>query len=159
MAYEDDKKNNMKKIADYRKLLGVDKNVTLKELKTIYRDFMKEYHPDKFQNDPDRKAEAEEKSTAIIEAYHFLVSVAPETVALSSAAYMNTLNTASLIDIHYKAQVLQLDFSDGTSYEYFNVPYNIYNKLCNADSKGRFVRRHICDVFVYRSTSRIAASQ
>jgi hypothetical protein len=147
----------MKKIADYRKLLGVDKNVTLKELKSIYRDFMKEFHPDKFQNDEAKKLEAEEKSKDIIEAYHFLVSVAAETVALTVEAYNVTLNTASLVDIHYKAQVLQLDFSDGTSYEYFNVPYNMYNKLCNADSKGRFVRRHISEAFVYRSTSRIAA--
>jgi alanine-alpha-ketoisovalerate/valine-pyruvate aminotransferase len=147
----------MKKIADYRKLLGVDKNVTLKELKSIYRDFMKEFHPDKFQNDEAKKLEAEEKSKDIIEAYHFLVSVAAETVALTVEAYNITLNTASLVDIHYKAQVLQLDFSDGTSYEYFNVPYNMYNKLCNADSKGRFVRRHISEAFVYRSTSRIAA--
>lgn len=147
----------MKKIADYRKLLGVDKNVTLKELKSIYRDFMKEFHPDKFQNDEAKKLEAEEKSKDIIEAYHFLVSVAAETVALTVEAYSITLNTASLVDIHYKGQVLQLDFSDGTSYEYFNVPYAVYNKLCNADSKGRFVRRHISDAFVYRSTSRIAA--
>ncbi len=149
----------MKKIVDYRKILGVDKNITLKELKTVYRDFMKEYHPDKFQNDAVKIKEAEEKSKDIIEAYHFLVSIAAETLALSETEYANTLNTASLLDIHYKAQVLQLDFSDGTSYEYFNVPYNMYNKLCNADSKGRFVRRHISGAFVYRSTSRIAASQ
>jgi len=41
----------MKRVVEYRKLLGVDKNVTLKELKTIYRNNMKDNHPDKFVND------------------------------------------------------------------------------------------------------------
>ena len=41
----------MKRVIEYRKLLEVDKNVTLKELKTIYRNCMKDNHPDKFVND------------------------------------------------------------------------------------------------------------
>ncbi len=41
----------MKRIVEYRKLLNVDKTVTLKELKTIYRNAMKESHPDKFSGD------------------------------------------------------------------------------------------------------------
>ncbi|MDO7744740.1 MAG: DnaJ domain-containing protein, partial [Pedobacter sp.] len=60
----------MKKIVDYRKLLGVQKDAELKELKTIYRNLMKEFHPDKFQEDEARVA-AEVKSKEIIEAYHF----------------------------------------------------------------------------------------
>jgi hypothetical protein len=43
----------MKRVVEYRKLLEVDKNVTLKELKTIYRNSMKDAHPDKFVNDPE----------------------------------------------------------------------------------------------------------
>ena len=41
----------MKKIGEYRSLLAVDRSVTLKELKTIYRNAMKDSHPDKFQGD------------------------------------------------------------------------------------------------------------
>jgi DnaJ-class molecular chaperone len=59
--------------------LGVDQNVTLKELKTIYRNAMKDTHPDKFINDEAGQLEAEEKSKSVIEAYHFLVSINPET--------------------------------------------------------------------------------
>ena len=51
----------MKKIVEYRKLLNVDKTVDLKELKTIYRNAMKDAHPDKFINDEAGKIEAEEK--------------------------------------------------------------------------------------------------
>jgi DnaJ-class molecular chaperone len=40
----------MKKIIESRKLLGVDKEVQLSELKSIYRTFMKDWHPDKFQD-------------------------------------------------------------------------------------------------------------
>ena len=47
----------MSKIADYRKLLGVNKSTEVKELKTIYRNLMKEWHPDKFQDDEDKKLE------------------------------------------------------------------------------------------------------
>ena len=45
----------MKRIIESRKLLGVDKDADLKELKSIYRNFMKEWHPDKFQDNHDQK--------------------------------------------------------------------------------------------------------
>jgi hypothetical protein len=143
----------MKKIADYRKLLGVDKSVELKELKTIYRNLMKEWHPDKFQEDDTRKTEAEIKSKEFIEAYNFLVSIAPETLQLNIEEYTNTITTANMIDYQYKARVLQVKFSDGSSYEYFDVPNNIYNKLLNSDVPSRFVRRNICTAFVYRKVT------
>ena len=65
----------MKRIGEHRKLLGVDKTATLKDLKTIYRNTMKDAHPDKFVNDEAGKLDAEEKSKSVIEAYHFLVSI------------------------------------------------------------------------------------
>ena len=67
----------MKKIVEYRKLLNVDKTAELKDLKAIYRNAMKEAHPDKFQGDEAGLKEAEENSKKIIEAYHFLVSINP----------------------------------------------------------------------------------
>ena len=59
----------MKKIVEYRKLLNVDKTVDLKDLKTIYRNAMKDAHPDKFQGDDAGLKAAEENSKQIIEAY------------------------------------------------------------------------------------------
>ena len=70
----------MKKIVEFRKLLNVDKTVELKELKTIYRNAMKECHPDKFTGDADGLHAAEEKSKSVIEAYHQLVSINPATI-------------------------------------------------------------------------------
>jgi DnaJ-class molecular chaperone len=80
----------MKKIVDYRKLLGVEKDAELQELKTVYRGLMKTWHPDKFQESAEDKLAAEDKSKTIIEAYHFLVSIAPETKDQSIEEYNNT---------------------------------------------------------------------
>lgn len=143
----------MKKVADYRKLLGVDKTIELKELKTLYRSLMKEWHPDKFQDDDERKQEAELKSKDFIEAYNFLISIAPETLETYIEEYTHTVTNANMIDYNYKARVLEVSFSDGSKYEYFDVPSNIYNKLLNAEVPGRFVRRNICNEFVYRKVT------
>lgn len=67
----------MKRVIEYRKLLEVDKNVTLKELKTIYRNAMKDSHPDKFVNNEQGKLTAEENSKKIIAAYHFFGQYCP----------------------------------------------------------------------------------
>ena len=148
----------MKKIVDYRKLLGVNETAELQELKTVYRSLMKTWHPDKFQNSAESKLEAEEKSKTIIEAYHFLVSIAPETRDQSFAEYTITTTTSSIADFEYQSQVLKIAFADGNTYEYFDVPKAVYIKLINADSPGRFARRHIYNNYVYRSINKLAAT-
>ncbi|MFL9484589.1 KTSC domain-containing protein [Chitinophagaceae bacterium LWZ2-11] len=146
----------MQKILSYRKLLGVTEAAELKELKTVYRNLIKDWHPDKFQDSEERKLEAETKSRKIIEAYHFLVSIAPETRELTLPEYTQTITAAGIVDFEYKHETLQINFSDGNVYEYFGVPKAIYVKLVNADSPGRFARRHIYSSFVYRSVSKLA---
>ena len=146
----------MRKVIEFRKLLGVDKAVTLSELKSLYRNFMKEYHPDKIQDDELQKLDAEEKSKRIIEAYHFLVSIAPETIAANLSEYVNTTTNSNIADIQYAVKRLRIDFTDGSAYEYFGVPENTYVKLVNADSQGRFARRHIYMCFLYRNIAKSA---
>jgi curved DNA-binding protein CbpA len=148
----------MKKIVEYRKLLAVNEASDLQELKQAYRALMKNWHPDKFQDSAEDKLAAEEKSKTIIEAYHFLVSIAPETRSLSFADYTLTTTTSAIADFEYKSQVLKISFMDGNEYEYFDVPKAIYVKLVNADSPGRFARRHIYNAYIYRSTSKLAAT-
>lgn len=148
----------MKKIIDYRKLLGVNKEAELHELKTVYRSLMKTWHPDKFQESTEDKLVAEDKSKTIIEAYHFLVSIAPETLNRSIEEYSNTTANSGILDFEYKAQVLTIHFADSNVYEYFDVPKEVYRKLINADSPGRFARRHIFNNYVYRSLSKLVAT-
>ncbi|RFS21860.1 KTSC domain-containing protein [Chitinophaga silvatica] len=145
----------MSKIADYRKLLGVTKATDLKELKSTYRNLMKEWHPDKFVGlEEEKKLEAEAKSKALIEAYHFLVSIAPETIEAALPEYTATITASMIHDFSYSKTTLQIQFQDGSSYEYLDVPKALYVKLVNSDTPGRFCRRHIYHEFVYRKISR-----
>lgn len=142
----------MKKIVEYRKLLNVEKTVTLKELKTIYRNAMKEAHPDKFQGDEAGLKAAEENSTKIIEAYHFLVSINPETIQQQLPEYNETITTATITDYKFVEARLIINFSNGSVYEFISVPKATYVKMVNADSPGRFAKRHIFGSFPYRKT-------
>jgi curved DNA-binding protein CbpA len=144
----------MKRIERYRKLMGVEENAALQELKTMYRTLMKDWHPDKFHDNHEKRLEAEDKSKKIIEAYHFLVSIAPETREQLKAAYEETTSKASIDDFEYKSEILRITFSDGVIYEYFGVPKAIYVKLVNSETPGRFARRHIYDTYLYRSTTK-----
>lgn len=146
----------MKRIVEYRKLLGVDKTADLKELKTVYRNFMKDWHPDKFQQE-EEKRNAEEKSKVLIEAYHFLVSVSPETHAAEEEEYTAVLTASRIRDFQYKSQTLLINFLDGSVYEYFEVPKSTYNKFLNAETPDRFARRHIYHAFTYRKVSKALA--
>jgi curved DNA-binding protein CbpA len=148
----------MKKIVDYRKLLGTTEVSTLNELRSVYKSLMKTWHPDRFHDNHEQKLEAEEKSKTIIEAYHFLVSIAPETREQTLAEYTATTANSNIADFDYQKQILTIKFFDGAEYEYFNVPRNTYIKLVNADSPGRFARRHIFNEFIYRSTSKLVAA-
>ncbi len=144
----------MKQIGEYRKLLGSNSQTTLAELKSIYRSLVKEWHPDRHAPDSPEHLEAEAKSKAIIEAYHFLVSVAPETKAAGLAAYTVTTNTEQVTKIEFENKVLEIKFADGSSYEYFGVPKELYLKLIYAPVPTRFARRHIVHQFLYRQATK-----
>lgn len=143
----------MKKIVEYRKLLDVEKTAELKELKTIYRNAMKDCHPDKFTNDPAGLTAAEERSKQVIEAYHFLVSINPATIKAGQPEYLETIATSTIVDYKYENIRLQVNFSNGSVYEYISVPKATYIKMVNADSPGRFAKRHIFSAFPYRKVS------
>jgi len=143
----------MKKIVEYRKLLNVDKTAQLKDLKTIYRNAMKESHPDKFQGNEEGLKEAEENSKKIIEAYHFLVSINPETIKANLPEYNETIATATVTDYKFVEGRLIINFSNGSVYEYISVPKATYVKMVNADSPARFAKRHIFNAFPYRKVT------
>jgi hypothetical protein len=145
----------MKKIIGYRKVIGVNENATLGELKTAYRNLMKEWHPDKFPDNEESKTLIEGKSRHIIEAYHFLVSIAAETREKGLAEFTTTTTTIGVADMDYKNETLQINYLNGNSYEWFGVSKALYIKLLNAPALARFARRHIYDSFPYRSVSKV----
>jgi len=147
----------MKRIIEYRRLLDITPDTDLSGLKSTYRSLIKEWHPDKFVGDDERQAEAEHKSKSIIEAYHFLVSIAPETRAFNLEEYTQTTSTSGIDDYSYKGQTLKITFQDGSVYEYFGIPKNIYNKFIGSATLVRFARRHIFFSYLYRNVSKLAA--
>ncbi len=77
----------MKRILVSEKILGASRKASLDELRTIYRKLIKEWHPDKLQQDEEKLAVAEVRSKEIIDAYQFLVSISPETHAANLEEY------------------------------------------------------------------------
>lgn len=142
----------MKRINEHRKLLGVDQSATLKDLKTVYRNAMKDTHPDKFANDEAGKADAEIRSKSVIDAYHFLVSIHPETQEKYREEYEETVQKSGIADFYLEKSILKVQHLNGKMYEYIGVPRNIYVKMVNSDSPNRFARRHIYGNFVFRKS-------
>jgi len=142
----------MKKILESRKLLGANAKSDLAELAKLYKTLMKVHHPDRFTDEVEKET-AEATSKHIIEAYHFLVSISQETHAKNTEEYERTISSSTIKDFHYKAQTLHVTFGDGSIYEFFSVPANVYNKFLNTDANPRFARRHIFHVFTRRRIS------
>lgn len=140
----------MKRINEYKKLFGVEKEIELKQLKTSYRNLVKQWHPDKFQENDPMAEEAKLKSQQIIDGYAFLVSIAPETKNSTLEAYTNTITNSFITGFKHKGLLLEIMFLDGTTYEYFGVPKNVYIKLVNADKQMRFAKRNIFNSYLYR---------
>ncbi len=147
----------MKRIKEYKKLFKVEGAINLKELKTTYRGLVKEWHPDKFQ-DEEKKAEAEVVSTKIIDGYHFLVSIAPETKEANLEAYQKTITEFKVADWHHKSMLLEVTFTDGNTYEYFGVSKILFGKFVNARSINNFGKRNIFNSFIYRKSKKASVT-
>ncbi|MFT7055783.1 MAG: DnaJ-class molecular chaperone [Roseivirga sp.] len=144
----------MKRVNEYKKLFNVEGDLDLKVLKATYRSLVKEWHPDKFQAGHEMAIEAEQMSTKIIDAYHFLVSIAPETHEKNKEEYQETIDKGGITNIQHKGLVLEITFIDGTTFECFGVPKNIYLKLMNSDKQIRFAKRKIFGPYLFRKSKK-----
>jgi len=143
----------MKRINQYKKLFKIEGAINLKELKTTYRGLVKEWHPDKFQ-DEEKKKEAGEMSLKIIDGYHFLVSIAPETKEDNLEDYLTTIKQSQVADFYHKSMLLEVTFTDGNTYEYFGVNQKLFNKFLNSKSLNNFGKRNIFNNFLYRKSKK-----
>lgn len=145
----------MKRINEYKKLFNVTKDTDLKALKKSYRNLVKEWHPDKFQADDEKAALADEMGRKVIDGYHFLVSINPETLAANADDYKTTITTAGIADFQHKGQVLEISFTDGATYEYFGVSKPLFQKFVNTDKQLRFAKRNFFTTgLTYRKSKR-----
>ena len=142
----------MKRINQYKKLFNIEQNIELSALKKTYRNLVKEWHPDKFQKGDDKAIEAEIKSREIIDGYHFLISIAPETKEKYLEEYIQTSLKSGINDFQHKGLLLEVTFNDGTTYEYFGVTKTVFQKLINSDKQMRFSKRNIFNSYLYRKS-------
>lgn len=143
----------MKRVNQYKKLFNIEGPIDLRELKKTYRNLVKEWHPDKFQ-DEEKKQEAELESQVIIDGYHFLVSIAPKTKEANVEAYNKTISESQVADYHHKSMLLEVTFTDGNTYEYFGVNRKLFIKFINSKSMNNFGKRNIFNSFLYRKSKR-----
>ncbi len=149
----------MKRITAYKKLFNVSGEIDLKELKSTYRALVKEWHPDKFQAGDPKASEAEIRSQEIIDGYHFLISIAPETREANKEAYLETTTKSGIADYRHKGILLEVTFLDGNTYEYFGVSKNVFAKLNNSEKPYRFAKRNIFNNFLYRKSKKSMISE
>lgn len=144
----------MKRINEYKKIFQIENEIDLAALKLTYRKLVKQWHPDKFQEGDPLREEATVKGRQVVDGYHFLVSIAPETKAANLAEYTVTVNECGISDFKHKGLLLKITFTDGNCYEYFGVNANVFKKLINSDKQVRFAKRFIYDSYLYRKSKK-----
>lgn len=144
----------MKRIGEYKKLFQIENEIDLAELKLSYRKLVKQWHPDKFQDGDPMKEEAEVMGQKVVDGYHFLVSIAPETQSANLEEYKKTINGCGIAGLKHKGLLLEITFTDGNTYEYFGVNANTFNKLWNSDKQIRFAKRSIYNSYTYRKSKK-----
>jgi curved DNA-binding protein CbpA len=144
----------MKRINEYKKLFQVDSEIKLSELKSTYRSLVKQWHPDKFQDGDPKQEEAKLMGQKVVDGYHFLVSIAPETHEANKEEYNAIINECGIADFKHKGLLLEITFTDGSVYEYFGVNRGLFQKLVNSDKQVRFAKRSIYNSFTFRKSKK-----
>ena len=55
----------------------------------------------------------------------------------------------STVGFDTDTQTLEIEFTNGNIYQYFDVPFTIYEELMQAESKGKFLSTQIKGVYRY----------
>jgi hypothetical protein len=63
----------------------------------------------------------------------------------------DSVSSSSIVSIGYDApsETLEIEFMNGSVYQYYNVPQSIYDALVAAPSAGQFVAYQIKNAFPY----------
>jgi hypothetical protein len=62
------------------------------------------------------------------------------------------VSSSNISSIGYEpeSQVLEIEFHDGSIYQYDGVPQSVYEGLMNASSHGQYLHQHIKDRYPHR---------
>lgn len=61
------------------------------------------------------------------------------------------VNSSNIASIGYDedSSTLEIEFDNGAVYQYFDVPFSIYDNLMGADSHGKYLAQNIKGKFRY----------
>lgn len=65
------------------------------------------------------------------------------------------VTSSNILSIGYDPQpaILEVEFTSGDVYQYFNVPEHLYSELINASSCGQFLNEYIKYSYRYQKVS------
>lgn len=63
-----------------------------------------------------------------------------------------TVISSNIASIGYNkvSQTLEIEFLNGSLYEYYDIPDNIYDELMSADSQGKYLAQKIKKIYKYK---------
>lgn len=63
----------------------------------------------------------------------------------------SSVDSSSVRSVGYDAEtmILEIEFSTGSVYQFFDVPETVHTALMNSDSKGKFFNARIKDIYRY----------
>lgn len=141
-------------------VLGSSPTAKQEELRSAYRDLARRYHPDVSDVPKDLAAKM---FIAVQEAYDVLQDPLKRALydsalaARAGGGLWGTTNrkpvtSSNLKSVGYDEQqkVLEVEFRDGSVYQYFAVPLATYAGLMRAQSKGRFLQQYVAPRFPYQ---------
>ena len=64
------------------------------------------------------------------------------------------LDTEGVVDYKHKGLLMDVTFTDGSTYEYFGVNAKLFQKFVNSDKQMRFGKRNIFNTFLYRKSKK-----
>ncbi|MEZ8411437.1 KTSC domain-containing protein [Vibrio splendidus] len=62
---------------------------------------------------------------------------------------MFSVSSSNIDSIGYEDETLQIQFLNGSTYQYFDVPEHIYTGLIEADSAGKFLAENVKGTYRY----------
>ena len=71
------------------------------------------------------------------------------------------INSSAIRSVAYDPEllILEIEFANGGTYQYYRVPPTTYQELCAADSKGTFVNQSVKPHFECREINRGASAE
>ncbi|MDE0053207.1 MAG: KTSC domain-containing protein [Gammaproteobacteria bacterium] len=62
-----------------------------------------------------------------------------------------SVSSSNIASVGYDAasETLEVEFLDGSLYQYYNVPENMYDRMMAEGSKGRFLHAYIKNAYPY----------